>query len=42
MLQVILAALTDPHDHTDPDYVLLQSAAPDAESASAFRTVGGR
>ncbi|MGC2997117.1 hypothetical protein ACPF8X_01600 [Streptomyces sp. G35A] len=62
MLQVILAALTDPHDHCTnptadplparpledddmaarrtrtppPDHVLVQSAAPDAESASAF------
>ncbi|WP_399936682.1 hypothetical protein ACGH52_00555 [Streptomyces sp. BBFR25] len=63
MLQIILAALTDPHDNRtaptagplparpvedddmttrphrtpDPDHVLVQSAAPDAESASAFR-----
>ncbi|MEV7068570.1 hypothetical protein AB0N97_38190 [Streptomyces collinus] len=62
MLQVILAALTDPHDDCpdptadplparpveeddvaarrtrtpDPDHVLVQSAAPDAESAFAF------
>ncbi|MER8225889.1 hypothetical protein ABTZ58_36205 [Streptomyces sp. NPDC094143] len=62
MLQIILAALTDPHDDCtalttnplparpieddevaarrtqtpDPDHVLVQSAAPDAESASAF------
>ncbi|MEV5355785.1 hypothetical protein [Streptomyces sp. NPDC052693] len=63
MLQIILAALTDPDDEfadpsadplparpveddevaarrtrtPDPDHVLVQSAAPDAESASAFR-----